>query len=597
MKKILLWLLCAGMVTGCQLTHSRHSKFDIRPGTRVAFLAGIHFQDRYAQSGESRNDELPTQTPDGEQKALISSMARQLKSGRLHNEGYFALAAALDEIASRGIKLVALPGNSYVDQPRHRQGLARLLREYRDRHNMRFFVIPNHHKTHIANNALNAQNPMNHFGLLPQPGDLLHETPFTWCKQNAPAQCITLPDNSYLTEPVPGVWILAIDASVNLPADSNSPTSNNTSGITGSLSGYNAVLQYKPQLLDWVASVVKRANAQHKELVAFSQAPAIDVYNGATQKTEQLFGKTEPHMRSLPSAQTAQVLADTGLKLHVGAGMHMNGTGAITGKRGNALFNIQVPSLTAYRPAYKILTLNKHAVYIETQVLDNVPRFNELFDHYRREHAYLTAHQPDTVWDSAILNARNYGELTQNLLLARIQQHYLPNIWPADLTELLTNTSIGNLISNVDSVCKQLQTVKRIKNGSPAANASEVNPDPFNPDFYNPVAPLPAITLVNDFYRLRYAGSIAHIDGVRKNCYVGLSKELQQCGFVNGSSEHKLSLMMAVMEDFITAEPGKNTRINLQTGQIDVMSVSRKRVPLNPYFLDLEAQPAQQFAD
>jgi|GEM_PF-343491 len=653
MNKILLLLLCVFMVTGCQSTHSRPFKFDTRPGTRVAFLADIHFHNIYPQDAGEGFEGLPTQTPDGEQKARISSMASQLESDHLANETYFALHAALDDIVRRGIKLVALPGNFSADQLEHKQELVTLLRQYRDRHDIRFFLIPEHkpsnnkpsnnklsnnsdadktdqtHFSHTAklgflaangsvvtksetsSNAItnidkrselsaenrhkladNVANGLAEFGLLPHPTDLFHETPATWCELNKSATCKTAPDNSFLVEPVPGVWILAIDANVMLPGDDNVPF------------GHNAVLQYKPHLLGWIANVVKRAKAQGKELVAFSQFPVTDVYNGATAKMEQLFGKHNGFTRGAPFPETAQALADTGLQLHVGAGMGMNSTsvmkglskelskepGEALGKDANskALFNVQVPSLAGYRPAYKLLTLNKSTVFVQTKLLENVPRFNELFGHYRNEHAYGTAHTPNLIWDSAILNAQHYGELTEKHLLTYVRQQQLPNNWPVELREMLSYGSIGNLIDKLIPVCKQSLT---------QAGFEDVNLHLAKSGFFNPIAPLSAMTLVDDFNRLRQAGSVSHIDGVRKNCYAELSKGLQQCNFDTGSNAHKLSLMMAIMKDLITAEPNKDIRLNLNTGKVHIMSISRKRVPLNPYFMDLEAQPAAQLSD
>lgn len=637
MKRFLLLLLCAGMVTGCQLTKSNPSVFDIRQGTRVAFLADIHFHDIYGELSDGNIQGLPTNTPDGQKNALIRSMASQLQSTRLFNENYFVLITALDDLARKGVKLVALPGDFTDDgQPIHLRGLATLLQQYRDKYNMRFFAIPGNHDPVrpftieggkadflasdgsefgiYSHNSKQCQNNtpnvvcsddlkksgyqeiltgLANFGFQPQPNDVYYETPFTtaqskgtslseraftWCEKDQPDNCIAMPDASYLVEPVPGIWLLAIDANVYVPKDANKLSTNGKDFSGSSNAGYNALFRHKPQLVTWIKDVVQRAKAQNKELVAFSHFPMTDFYDGAKPKIAQLFGKDKLQLRRMPLSQTAQALADTGLTLHVGGHMHINDTGRVTGQTGNTLFNIQAPSLAAYRPGYKLLILNKEEVFVETVVLDNVNRFNELFGHYRKEHRFLAQHQPEKSWNDDILKAEQYGEFTDKHLQALIRQRYLPREWPKPLVSLLETGTIGQLIDKISPVCKHSQMV-------------------LNRNVLNPIAPFPALTLVDDFYRLRNADSIALVDGVRKNHYMELSTRLKQCDFKPGSAEQKLSLMLAIMADFITAQPSKNIRLNLASGKIDVMSVSRKRVPLNPYFLDLEALPASQATD
>ena len=60
--------------------------------------------------------------------------------------------------------------------------------------------------------------------------------------------------------------------------------------------------------------------------------------------------------------------------------MHVNDTGIWEGKDGKHLYNIQVPSIATYVPAYKILTIESDEVFrVETVMLDTVPGFDSLF--------------------------------------------------------------------------------------------------------------------------------------------------------------------------------------------------------------------------
>ncbi|EWH11705.1 metallophosphoesterase [Catenovulum agarivorans DS-2] len=105
---------------------------------QFALLPDIHFQDIYAQP-EALNHHPHIDK-------LVRSMHAQLTSTRLFNEPYFALLAALDEIAQQQIKWVILPGDFSDDgQPVHIQKLASLFAEYEKKYQMRFFLAPGNH--------------------------------------------------------------------------------------------------------------------------------------------------------------------------------------------------------------------------------------------------------------------------------------------------------------------------------------------------------------------------------------------------------------------------------------------------------------------
>lgn len=112
----------------------------------VAFLPDIHFHDIYGDYTDARFPGVETITPNGVRRARIRSMAAQLQSTRLFNENYFALRAALDDIAARNIKYVALPGDFSDDgQSVHLRGLVAVLNEYHQRYGIEFFAAPGNH--------------------------------------------------------------------------------------------------------------------------------------------------------------------------------------------------------------------------------------------------------------------------------------------------------------------------------------------------------------------------------------------------------------------------------------------------------------------
>ncbi|MGO2013189.1 MAG: metallophosphoesterase family protein [Pseudoalteromonas sp.] len=112
--------------------------------TQIAFVPDIHFHDIYGDFSAEGFEGI--ELGKGNKPVSIRSMQAQIHSTRLFNENYFALIATLDDIAAKGVKLVALPGDFTDDgQPIHLQGLKAILDDYEKNHGMRFFAIPGNH--------------------------------------------------------------------------------------------------------------------------------------------------------------------------------------------------------------------------------------------------------------------------------------------------------------------------------------------------------------------------------------------------------------------------------------------------------------------
>ncbi len=63
-------------------------------------------------------------------------------------------------------------------------------------------------------------------------------------------------------EPVNGLWLLAIDANVYKPKAGYGAKGNEATAFEGSgNAGYNAMFDYKPQVMAWVKQVAVRAKA------------------------------------------------------------------------------------------------------------------------------------------------------------------------------------------------------------------------------------------------------------------------------------------------------------------------------------------------
>lgn len=400
--------------------------------TQIAFISDAHIQD-----------------VDGHAER-VRSMEVQVQSTRLFNENYYALLAALDDVARRNIRWVVLPGDLTDNgQFFNQQKIKNILHSYTQRKGMRFFVTTGNHDPALPlglmqKNAhflaadgsrvtredscagyVSQMECYADFGFFPRKDDCYWESPFTSytydkysyedaCRESVLSKrtytlcdSLTATDASYLVEPVDGLWLLAIDGGVYLPKEMK----DGKWSYQGSSAGYNLVLKHKPFLLPWVRKVVEEAQKRHKTLVAFSHYPLVDFNDGVSEHVRRIWGDRRFDLHRVPEAEVSEAFLQAGLRLHFAGHMHVNDTGIWEGKDGKHLYNIQVPSIATYVPAYKILTIESDEVFrVETVALDTVPGFDSLFPLYRAEYQSdsLKGHSP--VWNKEILSARTYGE-------------------------------------------------------------------------------------------------------------------------------------------------------------------------------------------
>ncbi|EDY95776.1 Ser/Thr phosphatase family protein [Phocaeicola plebeius DSM 17135] len=427
--------------------------------TQIAFISDAHIQD-----------------VDGHAER-VRSMEVQVQSTRLFNENYYALLAALDDVARRNIRWVVLPGDLTDNgQFFNQQKIKNILHSYTQRKGMRFFVTTGNHDPALPlglmqKNAhflaadgsrvtredscagyVSQMECYADFGFFPRKDDCYWESPFTSytydkysyedaCRESVLSKrtytlcdSLTATDASYLVEPVDGLWLLAIDGGVYLPKEMK----DGKWSYQGSSAGYNLVLKHKPFLLPWVRKVVEEAQKRHKTLVSFSHYPLVDFNDGVSEHVRRIWGDRRFDLHRVPEAEVSEAFLQAGLRLHFAGHMHVNDTGIWEGKDGKHLYNIQVPSIATYVPAYKILTIESDEVFrVETVALDTVPGFDSLFPLYRAEYQSdsLKGHSP--VWNKEILSARTYGEFCdyqfRDLVRLRFIPRDLPESWRACL--------------------------------------------------------------------------------------------------------------------------------------------------------------------
>jgi len=176
--------------------------------------------------------------------------------------------------------------------------------------------------------------------------------------------------------------------------------------------------------------------------------------------------------------------------------MHINDTGIRTYDDGKFLVNVQVPSLAAYIPAYKLLTIhNSSLIEIETIQLDSVPRFKELFPLYEREYACLDSLKSPSIWNREILSTANYHDYTAWHLKELVRLRFLKADWPTDLRKFIVG-STGR---------EMLDYLVQNSRGTETETETETETD-FNAGDWT------GQDLIYDLYRLKSADKLAFPD-------------------------------------------------------------------------------------
>lgn len=578
---------------------------------QIAFLADVHLHDIYGQLSDSEYKGIIN--PTNNRYVLARTMESQLRSTRLFNENYFALLAALDDIAKRGVKYVVLPGDFSDDgQPMNVRGLKNILNEYSLKYGITFLGTTGNHdpvrpfaqeagKTDFlgtngqpqaimskegmfkpsGNDALPVVisqdikkmgyreiiHELADFGFFPNKNHFYWETPFTtynhdnYTFENAQAQSgieqrmyelsgVRIPDVSYLVEPLADVWFLAIDANVYIPNEKAVTDTENPSNYGNAGDGYSKVLTDKTHLVEWVKRVTADAKKLGKTLIVFSHYPMVEFTDGASVHIENMMGKGKMQLGREPGPNVSSILADAGITLHFGGHMHINDTGVFTSENGNTLVNVQIPSLAAYIPAYKLLTVkNDSLMEVETVVMDSVPRFNELFPLYELECQYLQSKGSQTIWDKAILSSKTYKEFTMWHLKELVRLRFIPSDWPDEMKEIVLNATGLDLLNvaynfNTDSLAKAGVNVQEFGNWK-------------------------GFDFIYDIYRLHCADNLAFND-------IGTQRLRQYKTIMEGLAQKGHTTLMginfgelaSVYHKLTNGAPADHFIVNVKTGQV-----------------------------
>lgn len=571
------------------------------PPIQVAFLSDIHLQDVFGDFGDQNFPK--TIDPATGKPVTIRTMQSQMNSTRLFNENYFALLAALDQLAKQGIKLIMVPGD-YTDdgQPMNVKALQRIFDEYASTYNMRFFIIPGNHDPvtpfgsygrkgdflgHSGQEVGVSGNPtdqsddfpvitdeINHwgylqivpmlknFGFTPSKDDLFWAHPFQELDFEEynfdqalegskigkrvfidPVSGMVLPDASYVVEPVEGVWFLAIDA--NSYTYTGDKSLNDSLAWKGSGIGFNVAALQKKHQLEWIKKITTEAKHRNKLLISFSHYPLVDFHDGMSQKMAILFGSDKFQLERVPDKEISSLYANAGIRLHFAGHMHLNDSEVFENKKDSTgLINIQVPSLAAFPPAYKTLTMHSHRkIEVRTEELTEVSNFDAFFDLYNIEHNHLSTKGDRAIWNVDVLKSSNYFDYTRFHLEELVRLRFIPSDWPEEL---------ANLIS-----CLSIEEIKMWKESkSPELFLEEI----LSKNDTNG-------KLLNDFYLIKNGGDLGKelVADSRLDFYKSMqTPKLEDAGILSA----QLSQFLEILQNMANDLPSRHFMINLDNLEI-----------------------------
>lgn len=533
----------------------------------VAVIADPHYHDVDYRQGVGRR-----------RGGAFRTLADTVDSTRVFNESHAALPALLDDIAARGIRLVAVLGDLSDDgQASTMRAATELLRYYEARHGLRFFATPGNHDLFAIHgrhqgkrfldpdggHALVTSDPraeqgasaarivspemycggyeaalgtMADFGFFRRAGMILWETPFgpddalaarTFEIRSADGATVRrMVDASYLVEPVPGLWLLSIDANVFEPRDGGGDPAAEASYIDSTDAGWNAMVRLKPFVLDWMADVAARAQAGGKRLLAFSHYPVLNFLSPEMAAEEaRVFGETS-FARRAPRPEAERAVAATGIGVHFSGHLHVNDT-TVRGEGSDFLVNVAVPSTVAFPSGYKIVRFEEPGVLeIETISLGEARGHDAAFGAYRTEAARTGSPH------LGLATAASHGEFLCRHLEALVAERYLPREWPEDLVRRAETLDLAGL-------CRMVGATVPVGEG------------------------LGFGRFVSDWYRLRKGRDLAAIPPERVAAWLALDRAFAARVWPEGSIEDRIAGLFRLFRGFALGAPSRDFRIDL----------------------------------
>ena len=429
----------------------------------VAMLPDPHFRDiTYRTPGWAGGE------------GMLRSFKDTISQSRILNESYFSLRGALDDVVERGIRIVVMPGDLTEDgQIADIEAFIALTEHYRRKHGLMFFATFGNHdaygmtgrhrtKSYIGADGVpvavaskddarlftpgyaEMMERLRDFGFFRQDAFLHWETPFgdsdalaertyALASQDQRNHCEAI-DSSYLVEPVEGLWLLALDSNVYLPRDGQADLRDSSGYIDSKTGKWDSVVRHRPNIVDWIADVRRRASAQGKALLAFSHYAMV-----ATDDPRP--GQYAEVDDEAAGGETTALLARTGIGVHFSGHSHVCNIGRWTDGE-VSLTDVALPALCSFPPAYRVLRAEPDTIEVTTVPVGQAAGSESLMGAYRRE----AESTPDLAEAASILaGSADFGDFMGRQLGVAVQRvlaekHFGPEFFallPVPLDECL----------------------------------------------------------------------------------------------------------------------------------------------------------------
>lgn len=330
-NKVMFHVKASLLVMALMWAGAAHSAWAItdffHPVARFAVLADPHFYD-------------PDLGMEGE--AFEQAMAQEVKLFRQSSE---LLETALLEIEQTGVDFLILPGDLTKDGERYSHlKLASYLKELKDRGIPSFVVPGNHDILNPLAFSYSEAGPAATPTIQPEEFEIVYEEfGYSDALYRDPTSL------SYVVEPVPGLWLLAMDSC-------RYRENTDESMISGAL---------KAETMEWIEQVLHEARARNKMTVGFLHHAVLENFVGHADLVPEFI--VEDH------EQVSRKLAEWGLELVFTGHTHVQDATARCWENGRCLLDIQTGSILTYPNPYRIVTLRQGFLNVRSYPIVMIP--------------------------------------------------------------------------------------------------------------------------------------------------------------------------------------------------------------------------------
>jgi hypothetical protein len=282
--------------------------------------------------------------------------------------------------------------------------------------------------------------------------------------------------------------------------------------------------------------------------------------NGTAEDERLLMGETISTKRT-PKDEAARAAIDAGVGIHFSGHLHVNDTALVRyGK--DYLVNIGVPSLAAFPPAFKVVTLDNATLKVATVSLEHLPIDPAINRQYRIEinvTGKKTGH---------MLDATDYGQFLSEHVDQLVVHRYLRREWPKDMAKIMPLLNLADLyvLGQCGLPFPVEDTVALIHAERASKTSNEGNETAFEQ-----LDSIPVLGLLGDWYRLRMGSEMAlhHIPPDRLAAYRWLIEiYARSSALETGGAQEKFARIFRMMGRYLSDLPSRDFLVNLTSGSI-----------------------------